>query len=163
MRLIQAIVALSLCLVAWPQQSRAEDARYLTRVESPVMEASGDHQAITRRALTCIAQLLTPGVVDAPSVRSSDIEAGTIVATNSFHYTYGLLQVTGRTTLTFEARDGPFRVTHTNIEQLLDANQGWRPIGTWRFSGGDAAKAAIEGVTARLAQCVQSAPSVDTW
>lgn len=100
-----------------------EDARYLTTLKAPSWKPVGEHQAITRRALTCIAQLLTPGVVDAPSVRSSDIEAGTIVATNSFHYTYGLLQVgSGHTTLTFEARDGPFRVTHTNISNC------WTPI-----------------------------------
>ena len=138
------------------------DSRYINRVESPVFETSGDHQAITRRALTCVAQIVSPGTVDAPAVRSSDVEAGIIVATNSFRYVYGALRPTGRTTLTFEARDGRFRIVHSNIEQSQDGGQGWLPIGTWRFSGGDAARAAIEAINMRLAQCVQTSQN-ENW
>ncbi len=64
--------------------------------------------------------------------------------------------------MTFQAKDGRFRIVHTNIEQFLDARTGWTPIGTWSFSGGDKARLAIESISANLAACVKS-NSKDNW
>jgi hypothetical protein len=140
------------------------DTRYLNRVESIVFETVGNHQEITKRASTCIAQIVKPGLVNAPTIISSDVEAGVIVANNSFKFSRGLLETTARTTLTFQAKDGRFRIIHTSIEQLLDAQQGWIGIGTWTFSGGDAAKEAIEAISQSLATCVKSNPAAkDNW
>ena len=141
-----------------------DDSQYLDRVESSVFETVGDHQSITKRAMICIAQIVKPGFVNAPTIVSSDIETGTIVANNSFRYSYGLLSPTARTTMTFQAKDGRFRIIHTGIEQFLDAQTGWTPIGTWTFSGGDSAREAIESISAALAKCVQTGPAAnDNW
>lgn len=141
----------------------AQGSQYLDRVESPVFETVGTHQEITKRAITCIAQIVKPGLVNAPTIVSSDIKSGVIVANNSFKFSYGLLETTARTTLTFQAKDGRFRIVHASIEQLSDA-RGWIGIGTWRFSGGDAAKEAIEAISQSLATCVKSNPTAnDNW
>ena len=121
------------CLIATQAWAAGQDdpSRYLQRVESPVYEAEGDHQAITKRALVCVAQTVRPGLTDAPTVTSSDLDAGVIVANNAFEVTSGLLRVRARTTLTVQAKDGRFRIVHTNIEQYLDASYGWTKVGTW--------------------------------
>jgi hypothetical protein len=97
---------------------------------------------------------------------SSDIEAGVIVANNAFEYSYGaLLPVANkaRTTLTFQAKDGRFRIVHTSIERFADT-LGWQRIGTWRFSGGDAAKEAIDRISTNLATCVKANSTAnDNW
>lgn len=143
------------------------DPRYLNRVESPVFETTGTHQEITKRATTCIAQIVKPGFTTAPTITSSDPEAGMVVANNAFVYSYGALGIPmpnkARTTLTFQAKDGRFRIVHTSIEQFSDGS-GWQPIGTWRFSGGDAAKEAIEAISQSLATCVKTNPAAnDNW
>jgi hypothetical protein len=124
---------------AFAAGDETDDPNYLNRVESPVFEVVGDHQAITKHAATCIAQIIKPGLVSAPTIVSQDNDAGVIVANNSLKYSHGLLQPTVRTTLTFQAKDGRFKILHTNIEQFLD-QYGWNRVGMRWMQGGDAAK-----------------------
>jgi hypothetical protein len=161
----------SACLSLFYTACVAEaEATYLDRVESPVFEATGDHQAITKRAITCITQVVKPGFTTAPTITSSDPEAGTVVANNAFVYYYGPLlpvEFRARTTLTFQAKDGRFRIVHTNIEKFNDTKGlsiGWERIGTWRFSGGEEAKQAIDAISQSVATCVMApAPANDDW
>lgn len=160
--LVLAGLALAACSPAYAGSGPDDPSRYLQRVESPVYEADGDHQAITRRALVCIAQVVRPGLTNAPTVTSSDVEGGLIVANNAFEFTSGLMKSEARTTLTFQAKDGRFRITHTNIEQYLDASYGWTKVGTWKFSGGEKVQAAAQAISDRIADCVKTKPA-DNW
>jgi len=77
---------------------------FLERLESPVYETEGDHQSITKRAIICINQTIKPGFTATPTILSSDLESGTIVANNQFVYAFGfgnMMVYTARTILTF--------------------------------------------------------------
>lgn len=146
------------------------EATPLDRVESEVFQTTGDHQAITKRAVTCITQIIRPGFVDAPTITSSDIESGTIVANNGFTYEFGILggvEQTARSTLTFQAKDGRFRIVHTNIEQFAKGpwtSKGWSPIYVAWGTGGTEAKDALNRISNKVASCVTAAPSAnDNW
>lgn len=132
------IVAMAIAVTASPAYAAS---KYLEQVESRVFQTTGDHQAITKRALTCINQIIRPGFINAPTVKSSDVDAGVIVANNGFDYSDGISKTMARTTLTFEAKDGRFKITHTDIEQFIESkyatlNSGWNPVGLWWGSGG---------------------------
>ena len=150
-------------------------SRYLERIESPVYDAEGDHQAITKRAITCIAQTIKPGFTTAPTIISSDIESGIIVANSSFEYTWGLfgmIQETARTKLTFQAKDSRFRIVNTDIEEMYSGPPNasisveWQPVGTWKSASQEASalKAAAQTISDKLAACVKSKSSAsDDW
>lgn len=138
-------------------------AEYLETVESPVFTKPGTHQQIAAAGRTCIAQIVKPGMVNAPVIVSADMDSGIVVANNAFEFSHGFLlpaPYRARTTLTFQAKDGRFRITNTSIEAFFDA-QGWRPVGLWSGAGADKAKAAIDGISASIAKCVVSGGSTD--
>jgi hypothetical protein len=143
---------------------------YLDHYETQVFEAQGDHQAIAKRAVTCITQIVRPGLINAPTITSSDLESGTIVANNGFSYSFGLLggvERTARSTMTFQAKDGRFRITHTNIEQFASGQWGgnrWEPIFVAWGTGGKEARDALYQISSKVASCVTVAPAAnDNW
>jgi hypothetical protein len=142
-------------------------AKYLDSVESPVFQTSGDHQAISKRALTCIAQIIKPGFIDAPTVKSSDLDAGIIVANNGFDYSDNFSKTPVRTTLTFEARDGRFKITHSDIEQFIDPkfgfSSGWMRVGAWAGSGSKRIEQRAQEISAKLADCVMNVNAKSNW
>lgn len=112
-----------------------------SNVVEGVFTAPGDVPALTRRALNCIAQIPS-GSTDAPSIVSSDIAGGRVVAHITFEYIgAGAIPTTvrGRSTLTLVATAGGFRLGHTAIEAFDATASGWRPNGD-------------QYVTARLAE-----------
>jgi hypothetical protein len=111
-------------IVAIFSATAAYATEYLTEVDSEVFTTTGTQSEITERAATCIAQTVKPGNVSTPLIISKDAAAGVIVANNGFSYSQSLMNWQIRTTLTFEAKDGRFRVRHTNIERFID---GWGP------------------------------------
>jgi hypothetical protein len=153
----------------------AQESRYLERIESPVYDAEGDHQAITKRAVTCIAQTIKPGFTTAPTIISSDVESGVIVANSSFQYTWGLfgmIQETARTKLTFQAKDSRFRIVNTDIEEMYSGPQNagisvnWQPVGTWKSASQEASAltASAQTISDKLAACVKAkAAAGDDW
>lgn len=144
---------------------------YLTEVVSPVYEAAGTPPALARRAEACLSQQLgqTSG---GPVILSSDPEAGVVVASNALEYRDGMVPWRLRSRVTFEGRDGRFRITHTTIERLNDQAPGaqylgatpWGPIGKWWGSGWQKAQQALVAVSDQVAACV-TAPSsaTDDW
>ena len=141
-RCVLAVVFFS-AAISWQAMAandQADDAKYLNRVESAVFETTGDHQSVAKHGATCIAQIIKPGVVNAPTIISSDFDSGVIVANNNFKFVWhGFLgtaiEDTGRTTLTFEAKDGRGRSVQTSREQFITCpgqyaalNQGWTPV-----------------------------------
>lgn len=90
-------------------------AEYLTSVTSEVYQTAGTPKEIATRASTCISQHLAAGTTDSQLIISSDLDRGVIVARNALSYPDGLLQWRVRSTFTFEARDGRFRIEQTNL------------------------------------------------
>lgn len=138
----------------------ANAAEYLTEVTSEVHQTSGTPREIAQRASTCISQSLRPGTVDAQLIISSDLDGGIIVARNAISYPDGLVQWEVRSTFTFEAREGRFRITQTGLERF---NRQWGPIGKWAGSGWKKAEQAFQTSANAVAQCVVTGPRQADW
>jgi hypothetical protein len=149
-------------------------SRFLERIESPVYETEGDHQAITKRAITCIAQTIKPGLTAVPTIISSDLDAGTIVANNQFIYTFGLgnmLTYTARTILTFQAKDGRFRIINTDIEDIYSGRplpgsgpDEWQKVINKKYAGANVLTSTVMQIDDKLAACVKNNTSTnDNW
>jgi hypothetical protein len=129
----------------------------LPTLTSEVYQATGDHAAIARRANTCAAQLLHSGLMTIPVIISSDPEAGTVVAHNTFQIPIGkghgvfAVAFDARSTVSIEAKDGRFRIEYTDLELLMVHD--WQPIdGTQSLV--DSATATLNGISASLSQCI---------
>ncbi|MXO63947.1 hypothetical protein [Qipengyuania oceanensis] len=143
--------------------SPANAREYLTEVVSEVYQTAGSPAEIAARAQTCIAQHLAPGTVNAPLIITSDIEGGMIVARSAI--TYGSLpkwQIRSR--FTFEAREGRFRISQTNLERFNEYAGGWAPIGKWTGSQWKKAEQAYIASANSVAACVLADRSnKDDW
>jgi|GEM_PF-1186744 len=137
----------------------AHAAEYLTEITSEVYQAEGTSKEIAQRANTCISQHLAPGTTDAQLIVSSDHDNGVIVARNAVQYPDGMMRWEIRSTFTFEAREGRFRIVQTNLERF---NRRWGPIGKWSGSGWKKAEQAFMGPANEVAQCVQNAQT-ENW
>lgn len=133
----------------------AAAAQQLERVESPPLEAAGSARELVGRGRTCMARVLGSRPV-------TDLEGGVVVAASRFAYTERLLiplAWEGRSTVTLEASDGRFRVTHTDIAQRSREGYAWGPVNLWRARDGDRIRAELEAITADLAACVRQRPA----
>lgn len=134
-------------------------------VVSPVYDAPGSQAEIARRGQTCMAQILKPGTVDATVIRSADLAGGVIVGQNAFEYvekSLGMkLASRARSTVTLEAKDGRFRVTHSDVETFMQyGGARWVPAKVWRDKGdADPLKAALAKISDELAACVREKPA----
>jgi hypothetical protein len=135
----------------------------LERVESPVYEAAGTPQELARKAVVCIGQVVKPGFTTAPTIVAQDIEGGRVVANNAFSYVVSIgkrtRQLRGRSTLTFEGKNGRFRIVHTDVQGFIGmAPKSWEPIETPPVGMGNTAESDLQAISARVAACVQATP-----
>src|SRR5690242_6103186 len=98
----------------------AATAENLDEVDSQVYTTTGTHQEIMARAATCVAQLMKPGRPDTPLILSRDDAAGVMVIVNYTTFSARMITWALHTKMTFEAKDGRFRIIHTGIEQTAD-------------------------------------------
>ena len=155
---------LGIALILAAFSGRATAAEYLQSVTSEVFQTQGTPHEIARRANLCVSQLLAPGLVDAPLIVSSDLDQGTIIARSALEYSDGLLRWKIRSTFTFEAREGRFRIVQTNLERFQDTfNVGWHGIGKWTGSGWRKAETAFQLSATAVAACVMKPPTSDIW
>lgn len=160
--MLEMVMAL---MIAAPQRE------YMTEIVSPVYEAEGDPAHLVARATTCMSQRLAPDGRGGSVIISSDPAAGVVVGNNALEYRDRLVPWRVRSRLTFEARDGRFRLTHSNIERHNDQTIGsqftgaspWVQIGKWRGSGWQKAQEAFEAVSAGVAECVTAQAAPDDW
>lgn len=175
-----------------PLIAMAKEPNYLDSIESAVIEASGTAQEITKRAMVCIPRIVrndeiaikdsatsligplnmaekSRGVGGGSVIVTSDIESGTIVANSrvDFPGTMGIGR-NARSVITFQAKDGRFRITHSAIETLqkdtgISTNVGYTKQGKGWGSGWEKAQAALEGVTAKIAECVSNPAASTDW
>jgi hypothetical protein len=116
-----------------------------------VYEAANlDHQAITKRALVCIPKFANSGLTTADTIVSSDVEAGYIQARNVWT---GYAGGTYRSTVTLEAKDGRFRISHSDLGVMFPRS-GWAVM---RFPGG-AEISFMQAQSFNIATCIQNGP-----
>jgi len=98
-------------------------------VTSQVYETPGDVKSITSRGATCMARVLKPGVTTAATILSTDLEGGRVVARHAYE-TPGILgqPMPSRAIVTFEAKEGRFRIVFTDMEEIPSPNLGWQPV-----------------------------------
>lgn len=155
---------LMLAVTAIAVSDAAHANEYLTSLTSETYQAEGTPDQLARTASTCIAQQLASGQAGGQVIISADPAAGIVVANNALQYRDGLMVWSLRSRLTFEAREGRFRIAHTAIERFNDASGGWSPVGKWRGSGAAKAEAALADVSATVAACVRvPAREVEEW
>lgn len=136
--------------------TRAGGAEALGTWRSQVYEATADRHEIVRRAYICLSQTLKAGISGTPPVISQDPDAGVLVANNAFTFSWGFvpMKISARSTITLEAKDGRFRITHTNIEQF-DERLGWHPVWTGTETTEKSVAAAVGRVSEEVANCVR--------
>ena len=124
---------------------------------SEVYEAPGlGREAITRRALVCIPKFATSGLTTAPTIISSDPEAGFVQAHNVFK-AVGFAVPTSRSTITFEAKDGRFRISHGDLAVMIGAR--WADAN--HPSKGTISH--LRGQSFQIANCIQQGPVSDDF
>jgi hypothetical protein len=100
-------------------------------------------------------------------LQTVDLDAGLIVAQSRTSITNAMLmRYFVQSTLTFEARDGRFRLTHTGIKYAMQdtgyaANGGFTPVLVQTGSPHKKITAALADLSAKVADCVAEAPSAD--
>lgn len=153
---VNAFIATLLACTAAP----AFAADYLTEVTSEVYQTTGTPREIATRASTCVSQNLKPGTTDAQLIISTDLDGGIVVARSGISYPDGLMRWEVRSTFTFEAREGRFRIVQTSLERF---NKQWGPIGKWAGSGWKKAEQVFQASASAVAQCVISGLKKADW
>lgn len=157
--------SIAIGVMAAAASSPASAAEYLTELGSEVFRAEGTPREIVTRASTCISQHLSAGT-DSQLIISSDPDGGVIVARNALEYG-SLPRWKIRSTFTFTARDGRFRIDQTNLERFnansLTGVEAWGRIGKWTGSGWKKVEQNFAASATAVAQCVVSGPKRDDW
>jgi ABC-type uncharacterized transport system auxiliary subunit len=137
----------------------AHSANALTAVHEvqEVYPADGiDHATATKRALLCIRKFASSGLTTADAIISSDIEAGYIQARNAWRgQEFAALRY--RTIITFEAKDGRFRITHNGFEVATD----YAGYGEMNYPGN--AVNDMKNTSDKIAACVVHGPVADNF
>lgn len=159
---------LSVVLVGIFSASPTLAADLLTRVVGPVVPVPGDRASIIEKAERCLTQPPDFDPYDGAFISSTNAETGVVSATNGSTYRTMSLVMTVRSRMLLEARDGRFRIEHTDIASRnrpgsfgFDASRGgytWGPIYKQRFSGWANAEKALQVRSDELAACVVRGP-----
>jgi hypothetical protein len=171
-------------------------AEYLEEVESEVYQTNGTIQEISTRAKTCIAQIVrndevrisdsvsgtgplagltggtggghSDGVQGGQVLVDADIDAGMITANNRIDYKSMLLTQNVKSTMTVLAKEGRFKIRHTNIEGLQKStgymhNTGYSRVRKGWGSGWKDTEKALMGISEKVAACIQTSPNQKDW
>jgi hypothetical protein len=134
---------------------------YLTRVDSAVFQAPKTANEIHERAKTCIAENLAPGAQGGQLIISDD--GTTIVANSVIRFSAKMVPWTIRTRMILEAREGRFRISHTNIESFNEYSRDWIGVGKWFGSDWKTVESSLQDVSTTLAQCVMTSSTDSNW
>lgn len=156
-------IALSI-VVAISAQS-AISAETLTEVISDVVVAEGMTAAdIGDRAMQCIKS--SSGNVADKVDPARDGDTAYAIVLTAFKTALGS-KSTGRSRISVYAKDGRFKVGHSDIQLLRELTNDWGPIYMYAGAGGKQAKAALEARSAGVAACItkkqDAAPGGDGW
>jgi hypothetical protein len=168
----------------------------LEKVESEVYQTNGTKQEIAKKAKRCIATQVRDREVILPGSKASsrgfsqflygggkegkddntyggdafldvDIEEGIIIANNKINYQSRLIPTHIKSTMTFLAKEGRFKIKHTNIRNINKNNPYTNKDHTkiakaWGTGWRDAEKA-LKVVSGQIAECVQKIEKEDDW
>lgn len=162
----------------------ANAKEYLEKVESEVIQMKGTKQEIFDKGKNCIVDNvnfdgvhmsdsagagLFAGALGSTSKASNiqggqviafaEIESGKIVANSRVDYTQMMTANNAQSKLTLIAKEGRFKIRHTNIKYLQKStgytkNTGYKKVGMWWGAGSGAVKTALEDVTQKLVSCM---------
>jgi hypothetical protein len=101
-------------------------------------------------------------------VTTFDPDAGLVVAQSRITRSALFGKESVQSTVTIEAKDGRFRITHSSIGSAAAdtgyaANSGYHPVYIQAMSGHAKIRAALEALTEKIAACVRDAPASDDW
>lgn len=163
----------------------AED-KFLERIEAPVRTVDGASvRQLSERARTCVSQMVTfdsvvlrdnsrvsimsskpadtagdtTAVAGGDVLRTVDLDAGLIVAQSRTPYSRMMMQHVLESTITFEAKEGRFRITQTGIRVAMQstgyaANTGFMPVRIQPGSGHEKIAAALLALSEKIGDCV---------
>lgn len=149
----------------------ANAADLLDKVESPVYQTAGTPAQITTKAKACMAEILKNDNIGNSTTQSlfSYADDSKLVATSRFEYTYLLLRQSLQSKIIFEAKEGRFRITHTDIGyKQVETNgllawgasvtsvTGHQPIAKVWGTGYEEAEKQINALDSRIADCVMN-------
>jgi hypothetical protein len=136
--------------------AKADPWPLIAPITSEVYETKGSAREIAAKGATCMARYLRPGVTAAPTIISTDLEGGRVVANNAYE-TPGILgqPIPSRSTATLEAKDGRFRLVFADMEEMPTPQLGWLPL-RGRRGPDDAGRtfAILKDIGDRVAMCV---------
>jgi len=155
-------------------------AEYLEQVETDVYQTTGTVKEIFTKAKSCLAQIVrNEGVRMADSavgegIQGGDIfveanaETGIITANSRVDYKAKMLEYNVKSTLVFMAKEGRFKMRHSNIEYLQKYtgsvnNTGYSRVGKWFGTGWKDTQKALLGASEKVAQCVMVEPKKEEW
>ncbi len=179
--------------VSIPAISLAE-TEYLDIVESDVVQATGTTTEITKRAKTCMAQILkndevriegssstgfiptfasmssegkSDGITGGSVIVDFDLDGGTVTANSRVDYRSSFLAKNVKSTVLFQAKDGRFKIKHSNIEYLQKStgsgsNSGYMKARKSWGTGWEDARDELEKLSDNISQCVMKTAS-DNW
>jgi hypothetical protein len=131
-------------------------------VVSEVYSTPASGKDLTTRAQACLARIVRYDGPDSGKsvVASVSLETGTVVANSRIDIRSGMMQSLVQSTLTFEAREGRFRMVHTGItraQRLAGTGAPYNeftPVGEGAFS--KRVISAMKEQFGRIASCVMS-------
>lgn len=171
----------------------AVSAEALGPLQSAVYERAGTQREIATAARACALKILRndafqirdssrvgfmspAGATDGDSstipggevVTTFDADGGLVVAQSRITRSTLFGKESVQSTVTIEAKDGRFRITHSSIGSAsadtgYAANRGYGPVLVQAMSPHEKVRAALEGVTEKLAACIRDAPAADNW
>lgn len=163
-------------LVATSQPAYSQSNEILERIEGPVVNAHGTATELTQKAHLCMARLLRNQSADgSPSGLFLFSDDTTIIANSQIDYSHRMLRRSVKSKVTFEAREGRFRITHTEIGGKIHSTTGglgfgasiddgtshsviYKNFGT----GWEEAQKQLQNLSGQIATCV-SDQTGDDW
>jgi len=171
---------------------------FLETVDSDVFQTTGSIQEITKKAKVCMSRILqnnevrisdsasgtgffsgltstmdnskghSDGVTGGAVLADADIDGGIITANSRIDYSSNLLSHNVKSTVSFQAKEGRFKIGHSNIEYLQKStgymhNDGYRKIVKAWGTGWGNAERELQGVTTKIADCILSKSKNDEW
>lgn len=168
------IAALAATLQVAGTSSSAADPKPPFTVESGVFETVGVAKDIAQRARVCVVQHVRydstrlSDATGAPSQAASggnlfvtdDPESGIVAANNRVPFRMMLSQWSAQSVVTILAKDGRFKIQHTNVQAAMlstgyTRNDGYRRVGEQVRGEKEVAKVLTE-LSAKLAECIQA-------
>lgn len=160
--LMTGLVALSLS---------AFGADLVEKVETEVFTTSGTAAQITAKGKACMAEILKNDNIGNSTTQNLFSYTGDdkLVATARFEYIYLLLRQSLQAKYIFEAKDGRFRITNTDIgyKQVktsgtlgwgasVESSTGHQPIAKVWGTGYEEAESQLLAMDKKIADCVMS-------